>query len=128
MYLQYIGITVAIVVLVVAFLLFSHSIIANQRLIKFLSVIFLLIIFEFINLLIHPFIEEITHHSPALILSIMVCIAALLVPLHHKIEALITPALIEKNNRIRLAAAKKTIAALEGNKIKQSSRKVRRQK
>jgi hypothetical protein len=46
-------------------------------------------------------------------LLIMVGIAALLVPLHHKVEKRMTHQLVEKNKRIRLAAAKKTIAQLD---------------
>jgi hypothetical protein len=44
----------------------------------------------------------------------MVSIAAFLIPIHHKLEHWMTQRLVEKNNRIRLAAAKKTIAELEG--------------
>jgi len=43
----------------------------------------------------------------------LVCIAALLVPLHHKLEKWATHKLVEKNKQIRLAAAKKTIEELE---------------
>jgi len=43
----------------------------------------------------------------------LVCIT-MLVPLHHKLEKWITKAMAEKNKQIRLDAAKKTIAKLEG--------------
>jgi hypothetical protein len=46
-------------------------------------------------------------------LLVMVGIAALLVPVHHRLEKWITGRLVEKNKKIRLAAAKKTIATLE---------------
>jgi hypothetical protein len=46
-------------------------------------------------------------------LIIMVGIASLLVPLHHRIEKWVTGKMVEKNKRIRLAAAKKTIKKLE---------------
>ena len=74
----------------------------------------LLIVFEFLNLLLHPFLENVTHHTPVLMLVALVCIAALLVPLHHKIEKWATHRLVEKNKAIRLADAKKTIEKLEG--------------
>jgi hypothetical protein len=48
-------------------------------------------------------------------LLIMVCIAAILVPGHHRLEIWLTKKLVEKNKRIRLASAKKTIETLEGN-------------
>jgi len=71
-------------------------------------------VFEFLNLFLHPFLDKLTHHQPLLILTAMVCIAALLIPLHHKLEHWITHKMVEKNNKIRLAAAKKKIATLEG--------------
>ena len=73
----------------------------------------LLIVFEFLNLLLHPFLERITYHNPVLMLLALVCIAALLVPLHHKVEKWATAKLVKKNKEIRLANAKKTIEELE---------------
>lgn len=112
--LQYSIIALALVSFVIFFFLLSHSIIANQRLIKFLGILALLIVFEFINLYIHPYLDKWTHHSIPIMLGIMVCIAAIIIPLHHKLEHWITHKLVEKNKRIRLAAAKKTIQQLEG--------------
>jgi hypothetical protein len=77
-------------------------------------VIALLIIFEFLNLLLHPFLEKVTHHTPVFMLLALVCIAALLVPLHHKIEKWSAKKLVEKNKEIRLAHARKTIEEIEG--------------
>jgi tetratricopeptide (TPR) repeat protein len=111
--LQYAAIALVVVTFVIFFILFSHSVVANQRLIRFLGILALLIVFEFFNLFLHPYIGHLTHHSPVMMLGIMVCLAALLIPLHHKLEHWITHKLIEKNNKIRLAAAKKTIAKLE---------------
>ena len=79
----------------------------------FFGVVALLLVFEFLNLLLHPFLERVTHHSPVLILLAMVCIASMLVPLHHRLEKYTTVKLVEKNKEIRLARAKKTIAKLE---------------
>ena len=112
--LQYAAIALGLIAFLILFFLLSHSIIANQRLIKFLGILALLIVFEFINLLIHPYLDKWTNHSIPLMLGIMVCIAALLIPLHHKLEHWITSKMVEKNKKIRLAAAKKTIATLEG--------------
>jgi len=111
--LQYALIALALVTFVILFFLLSHSIIANQKLIRFFGIIALLITFEFINLYIHPYLAHTTNESPLLMLLAMVCVAALLVPLHHKLEHWVTHKLVEKNNRIRLAAARKTIEHLE---------------
>jgi tetratricopeptide (TPR) repeat protein len=111
--LQFIAIALGLVVFLLLFFLFSHSIIANQKLIRFLGVIGLLISFELLNLWLHPYIATITHHSPLLMLLTMVCLAALLIPLHHRLEHWVTHKMVEKNNRIRLLAAKKVISQLE---------------
>ena len=110
---QYALIALGIITLLILYLLLSRSFITNTKLIEFFGVIALLIVFEFLNLLLHPFLERVTHHSPVLMLLALVCIAALLVPLHHRVENWATAKLVEKNKKIRLAAAKKTIEQLE---------------
>ena len=110
---QYALIALGIVGLLTLYLLLSRSFITNARVIQFFGVIALLIVFEFLNLLLHPFLERVTHHSPLLMLLALVCIAALLVPIHHKVEKWLTAKLVEKNKQIRLAAAKRTIQKLD---------------
>ena len=109
---QYALIALGIISLLMLYLLLSRSFITNSKLIEFFGVIALLIVFEFLNLLLHPFLERVTHHSPVLMLLALVCIAALLVPLHHRVEKWATAKLVEKNKQIRLAAARKTIEQL----------------
>jgi hypothetical protein len=111
---QFALIAFGIISFIIIFLLLSRSLITNTKMIEFLGVVALLIVFEFLNLLLHPFLERVTNHSPVLMLLALVCIAALLVPLHHKVEKWATAKLVEKNKKIRLAAAKKTIQQLEG--------------
>lgn len=111
--LQYMALGILILTSVILFLLLSSSIIANEKWIKFLSIVILLVAFEFINLLLHPGLASITNHSPSLMLLAMVAIASVLIPFHHKLEKWIQIKMIEKNKKIRLAAAKKTIAKLE---------------
>ena len=114
---QYALIAIGLVTLIILFLFLSRSFITNTKVISFFGVIALLLVFEFLNLLLHPFLERITHHSPILMLLALVCIAALLVPLHHKLEKWATVKLVEKNKATRLAIAKKTIEKLEINSI-----------
>lgn len=104
-----VSITIGIIGFLVLFLLLSRSIIVNEKWIRFLGIVGLLVLFEFINLLLHPVVEHLTQHSSVYMLIIMVGIAALLVPLHHKIEKWVTGKMVEKNRRIRLAAAHKII-------------------
>jgi hypothetical protein len=112
---QYTLLALGILAFIILFLALSRRHITNTKVIQFLGVVALLVVFEFLNLLLHPFLERITHHSPVLMLLALVCIAALLVPLHHKLEKWATHKLVEKNKQIRLAAAKKTIEELEKN-------------
>jgi hypothetical protein len=111
--LQYALIALGIISFVISFLLLSRRHITNTRLIQFLGIVALLLVFEFLNLLLHPFLERITHHSPMLMLLALVCIASLLVPLHHRMEKWATHKLVEKNKQARLRAARKTIEQLE---------------
>jgi tetratricopeptide (TPR) repeat protein len=110
---QYALIALGIISFIILFLLLSRSFITSTRLIEFLGVLALLIVFEFFNLLLHPFLEGVTNHTPVFMLLALVCVAALLIPMHQRIEKWSTAKLIEKNKRIRLANAKKTIEKLE---------------
>ena len=110
---QYALLGFGIISFIILFLALSRRHITNTKLIQFLGIVALLLVFEFLNLLLHPFLERVTNHSPVLMLLALVCIAALLVPLHHKLEKWATHKLVEKNKAIRLAAAKKTIEELE---------------
>jgi hypothetical protein len=75
------------------------------RVIKILGVLSLLIFFEFLTLLLHPTVKEITHHTPVLEMLIFVAIASILIPLHHRIEHWLIEKLLE--NRERIAGEKK---------------------
>ncbi len=114
---QYALLALGIITFIIFFLLLSRQFITNAKVIVFFGIIALLLVFEFLNLLLHPFLERVTHHNPVLMLLALVAIAALLVPLHHKLEHWATAKLVEKNKQIRLASAKKTIEELEKNQL-----------
>ncbi|MDB5231301.1 MAG: Tetratricopeptide repeat-containing protein [Chitinophagaceae bacterium] len=112
--LQYAAIVIALIAFIILFLLLSRSIMVKTNFIEFFSVLGLLAVFEFINLLIHPYLAHATNDSPVLMLLVLIAIGALLIPLHHKLEKWITKIMVEKNKKIRLEAARKTIEQLEG--------------
>jgi tetratricopeptide (TPR) repeat protein len=58
----------------------------HARVIRFLGIISLLILFEYTTLLLHPRVEAFTHHTPFYEMLIFVTIASLLIPAHHRIE------------------------------------------
>ena len=102
---QYALIALGITLFIIFFLVLSRSFIIHTKVIEFFGVIALLIVFEFLNLLLHPFLEGVTRHSPLWMLLALVCIAALLVPLHHRLQKIITHKLVEKNKKLRRTAA-----------------------
>ena len=112
--LQYAAIAVGLITFVILFLILGRSILVKTKFIEFFGVLGLLAVFEFINLLIHPYLVHATKDSPVLMLVVLIAIAALLIPLHHKLQHWITKIMVEKNKKIRLEAAKKTIQQLEG--------------
>ena len=117
---QFALIALGIIVFITLYLLLSRSFITSTQLIEFFGVMALLIVFEFLNLILHPLLEDITNHTPVIMLLALVCLAALLIPLHHKLEKWATNKLIKKNKEIRLANAKKTINTLEEEELEEN--------
>ena len=111
---QYALIALGIITFIILFLLLSRRMITNTKVIEFLGILALLLVFEFLNLLLHPFLERKTNHSTLLMLLALVCIASFLIPAHNTLQKWTTKKLVEKNKAIRLASAKKTIEKLEG--------------
>jgi tetratricopeptide (TPR) repeat protein len=105
-------IALGIIIFAMLFLLLSRSFITNIRLIEFIGILALLLVFEFINILAHSYLETLTNNSQLLILLLLVGIAALLIPLHHRLEKWIITKVVEKNKKVRLADAKRTIEKL----------------
>jgi len=58
----------------------------HTRIVKVMGIISLLTFFEYLTLLLHPYVVELTHHTPVFEILIFVAVAALLVPTHHRIE------------------------------------------
>lgn len=83
--LQYLFISIFIpLVFLCTFFLSKRKI--HTRVIRFMGIISLLILFEFLTLLLHPLVAELTHHNPVYELLIFVSIASLLIPAHHRLE------------------------------------------
>jgi hypothetical protein len=82
----------------------------QTRIIKVLGVLSLLILFEYLTLLLHPYVLELTNHTPVYEILIFVIIAAILIPSHHRIEHWLVERLTRnKNSRaggIRLTTRK----------------------
>lgn len=58
----------------------------HLRIIKFLGVISLLMLFEYLLLLLHPLVVDLANSTPVYEILMFVSIASILVPSHHRIE------------------------------------------
>ena len=58
----------------------------HVKLIRLLGILSLLTFFEFLTLILHPTIADLTHHTPIYEILIFVGLAAILIPLHHRAE------------------------------------------
>jgi len=92
---QYIGIAAFILSLFVCLILLSRKKV-HPRIIETVGLVSLLLFFEFIALFLHPYIEAWSHHKPVIALLILVCIASILVPTHHRLEKWIKEKLVKK--------------------------------
>jgi tetratricopeptide (TPR) repeat protein len=82
--LQLMGIVIFILLVFLVLLLLSKSRI-HRKVIEFMSVFSLLLVFEFITMFIHPLVQHFSNHLPIIELFILVALASLLVPLHHRL-------------------------------------------
>jgi hypothetical protein len=103
--LQLAGIAVFIPIFSLFVLLLSRKKVKN-RTIEFLGIFALLLMFEFITLLVHPYVEHWTNDTPIAMLAILVAIATFLVPLHHKLEGWVKRRLAHRAAVVPLPADK----------------------
>ena len=67
----------------------------HLRVIKALGILSLLFLFEYLTLWLHPTVAELTGHMPIFEILIFVCLAAVLIPLHHRTEKWLVDRLIQ---------------------------------
>ncbi len=78
----------------------------HTRVIKILGILSLLILFEYLTLLLHPTVAELTNHTPVYEMLIFVAIAAILIPGHHRVENWLIEKLIHKRGSINFKKVK----------------------
>ena len=84
--------------------LFLFTLLISRRkvhlgVIKFLGIISLLVLFEYLTLLLHPYVAEVTNHTPVVELLIFVFMATFLIRTHHRIEHWFIEKLINRRNQ-----------------------------
>ena len=93
----------------------------HVRIIKVLGIISLLVLFEYLTLLLHPYVVELTHHTPVLEILIFVSIAAILIPTHHRIEHWLIEKLIhqkEEKDTLKLKLKTKKITVKTSSDVR----------
>jgi two-component system, NtrC family, sensor kinase len=104
---QLIGISIFIITFFLIALLLSRQKV-SPRVVEFMGLVSLLLFFEFINLLMHPFFEKITHHTPVLMMLLLVILASILAPTHHKLTHWIKEHLVHRATAPPLATKRKS--------------------
>ena len=82
----------------------------KPRMVEYLGIVSLLLAFEFVNLVLHPHIVKVTHHNNVFMLLVLVTLAALMVPLHHRVEHRIKQFLLEKKNTAKMQTIEEEVA------------------
>lgn len=95
--LQLAGIALFIPMFFLLCLLLSNTKV-NKRVIEFTSVLSLLFLFEFMTLLIHPFVEHFTNHTPVVEFLLFVCVAAFMAPAHHRLTDWLKEKLLHRHH------------------------------
>jgi tetratricopeptide (TPR) repeat protein len=83
------------------------------RLIKLFGILSLLFLFEYLTLLLHPRVANLTHHTPIYEILIFVGIAAFIIPLHHRMEHWV----IKKLTRHRIKNPEPGVQSLPAEKL-----------
>jgi len=95
--LQLVSIALFITLFISGVIVLGHTRI-SPKWVEFLGILALLLLFEFIILLLHPFINSITGHQPIFTLLALVCLAAILIPTHHRAEKWVKQKINEKKS------------------------------
>ncbi|MDB5124849.1 MAG: Tetratricopeptide repeat-containing protein [Mucilaginibacter sp.] len=82
---KFIGISLGIAFICLLLSIFN-LIRVRSGLVKGMGVFVLLLLFEFISLFIHPYLEVWTDNNPVKMLAILAVLASVLVPIHHRTE------------------------------------------
>lgn len=88
--------------------LLLYRIKTHQRIVKFLAIVSLLLLFEYLLLLLNPKVGAFTNHKPAYEILIFALLASVLAPAHHRVEHWLIEKLTRKS--VPEKAAVKTTA------------------
>ncbi len=103
--LEYIFIFIGLFSLFIVFLALSNTIIVTPGFIKVSGFFMIILFFEFINLTLHYKLTDLSHQYPLAMLVIMVLVALMIIPIHHRLEKWLINKLSLKNQSIHIQKA-----------------------
>ena len=78
------------------FVLLLRKTMVKPRTIEILGLIGLVLFFQFVELLVHPYIASISGHTPVVMLLLLAGLAGILIPFHNKLEHRLKNRLVHK--------------------------------
>jgi hypothetical protein len=97
---QYSLIALSIFIIIILFMSLSRSLITSEKVNAYFATLALLMVFEFLNLMIGPYIGLITANVPALSFVTAICMALILSPLQGRFKKWLTSMMQKKKERI----------------------------
>ena len=95
---QLLAISIFLIVFFITLLIISRRK-TKPRVLEYIGIVGLLVLFEFITVFIHPYLEKVTNHTPIYILLISVGVALLLAPLDHRLTDWVKVKLAKKRRK-----------------------------
>ena len=103
---QLLAIAIFLVVFFITLLIISRRK-TKPRALEYIGIVGLFVLFEFITVFIHPYLERVTNHTPIYILLISVGVALILTPLDHRLTDWVKVKLAKKPRKSHSRKTKK---------------------
>lgn len=111
------GYLACVVIIITAFLIFfvlSKNAIVTERVVINIGMVILVMLFEFIYVLIFPFLSHYLEGNQMLLVISLVCISGIVIPIHHRVEHTILELLRKKNLEAHSIRAQSKLSELQG--------------
>jgi hypothetical protein len=98
---QYSLLALSIFIIIILFMALSRSLITSEKINAYFATLALLMVFEFLNLMIGPYIGLITANVPAISFVTAICMALILSPLQSRFKKWLTSMMQKKKSKIQ---------------------------
>ena len=98
---QYSLLALSIFIIIILFMALSRSLITSEKVNAYFATLALLMVFEFLNLMIGPYIGLITANVPAISFVTSICMALILSPLQGRFKKWLTSMMQKKKEKVK---------------------------